>query len=58
MFFCVAQSAAVVGEVYRLRAPCRLREGLAELEEDGSTGHQFVSTTISAVSRLVQKLET
>ena len=38
------------GEVYRLRAPSRLREGLTDEEPDGSVEIQFVSTTISAVS--------
>lgn len=44
----VYQSAAVSGEVYRLRARSQLREGLAEDEANSSV--QFVSTTISAVS--------
>ena len=38
------------GEVYRLRTPSRLREGLTDEELDGSVEIQFVSTTISAVS--------
>ena len=43
------QAAALEGDVYRLRTPSRLREGLTE-EEEGESDTQFVSTTISAVS--------
>ena len=41
------------GEVYRLRAPNRLREGLEEQDLDKL---QFVSTAISAVSYLLLPL--
>ena len=44
------QMAAASGEVYRLRAPSRLREGLSETDENTLSSMQYVSTTISAVS--------
>ncbi|CAI7997148.1 ER membrane protein complex subunit 10 [Geodia barretti] len=44
------KSAAVSGELYRLRTLSRLKEGLTEDEESNSPGRQFVSTTISACS--------
>lgn len=47
------QAAAVKGEVYRVRAPIRLSEGLEERDSGEQQQQQFVSTTISAVSCLL-----
>ena len=52
----ISQAAAVAGEVYRVRTPGRLREGLAEETEEHLRDSQFVSTTISAVSSTFTRL--